>query len=63
MNNIKYRWTVLFAILVIAGIAFVLIMPSYSGYLEYEHPEGYVQSIDPASYKEHEIEIPSTITK
>ncbi|WMW26384.1 hypothetical protein RE474_06665 [Methanolobus sediminis] len=38
-------------------------MTSYSGNTKYEHPEGYIQNIDPASYEESSIEIPSTITK
>ena len=32
-------------------------------YIKYEHPEGYIQSIDPASFEESNIEIPSIITK
>jgi|GEM_PF-5569943 small-conductance mechanosensitive channel len=63
MTNNKHRWGILFAILVVVGLTFVFLLTSNSGCLKYEHPEGYVQSIDPASYKEYDVNVPSMIKK
>lgn len=57
------RLLLLVAILVVVCMAFVFTVTSYSGNTKYEHPEGYIQNIDPESYEESSIEIPSIITK
>lgn len=57
------RLLLLVAILVVVCMAFVFTVTSYSGNTKYEHPEGYIQSFDPASYEESSIDIPSIITK
>ncbi|TQD28423.1 hypothetical protein [Methanolobus vulcani] len=59
----KNRMLILFPILIVACMAFVFTVTSYSGNTNYEHPEGYIQNIDPASYEESSIDIPSIITK
>ncbi|MDK2947045.1 MAG: hypothetical protein PWQ63_205 [Methanolobus sp.] len=63
MENNKLRRTMLFTIIVIVGLVTVLFVTSYSGNSKYEHPEGYIQNINLASYKEYNVEIPSTINK
>lgn len=50
-------------IFIIAVLVFTLILLSSSGGIKYQHPEGYIQTIDSASYAESKISIPSTITK
>ena len=63
MINNKHRWAILFAIIVVVGLAFVFFLTSHYGSLKFEHPEGYVQSIDPALYKEHKADVPSIISR
>jgi hypothetical protein len=63
MKISKNKLLILFAILVVACIALVFTVTSYSGNTKYEHPEGYIQNIDPASYEEHDVDIPWTIKK
>lgn len=50
-------------IIIITVLAVILMYISSLDYIKYEHPEGYIQSIDPASFEESSIEIPSIITK
>ena len=59
----KKKLLILFAILIVACMAFVFTVTSYSGNIKYEHPEGYIQSIDPASYEKYDVDIPWTIKK
>lgn len=63
MRISKHKWVILFAIFLVVGLAFVFLVTSSSGHLKFEHPGGYIQSIDPASYEEHDVDIPWTITK
>ncbi|WP_340819991.1 hypothetical protein [Methanolobus sp. WCC4] len=63
MKISKNKLLLLVVILVIACVALVFTVTSYSGNTKYEHPEGYIQNIDPASYEESSIDIPSIITK
>ena len=63
MYSSKHKWAILFAIFVVVGITFAFLVASYSGNLKYDHPEEYIQNIDPASYEEHDVDIPWTITK
>lgn len=63
MDSNKHKWLLSFAIFVVVGLAFAFLLTSHYGNMKYEHPEGYIQSIDPASYKEHEVDIPSVISR
>lgn len=49
--------------IIIISLVFAFILTTSSENTKYEHPEGYIQSIDQISYKESSIDIPSIISK
>ena len=51
------------SLIIVTLIAFALIFITSLGNTKYDHPEGYIQSIDPESFKESSIDVPSTINK